>query len=49
MALSQGVESLLLVGDPKQLPPTVISQAALRAGLQVSLFERFQVGPRTDR
>jgi hypothetical protein len=33
---SQGVEALLLVGDPRQLPATVVSQAAQAAGLQVS-------------
>lgn len=43
MRAAKGVETLLLVGDPKQLPATVVSQDAVRAGLQVSLFERFQV------
>lgn len=36
------MEALLLVGDPRQLPATVVSQAAQTAGLQESLFERMQ-------
>ena len=32
----------VLVGDARQLPPTVVSQAAQRAGLGVSLFERLE-------
>ena len=32
----------VLVGDSKQLPPTVVSRAASDAGLQVSLFERME-------
>ncbi len=31
---------VILVGDPKQLPPTVLSQAADVAQLSQSLFER---------
>eukprot|EP00959_Pyramimonas_sp_CCMP1952_P456567 9473397-Pyramimonas_sp.AAC.1 len=31
---------IVLVGDPKQLPPTVQSQCAEYFGLQVSLFEK---------
>jgi ATP-dependent RNA/DNA helicase IGHMBP2 len=31
---------VVLAGDPKQLPPTILSQEAARAGLSVSLFER---------
>ncbi|WP_225414494.1 AAA domain-containing protein [Stigmatella hybrida] len=31
---------LVLAGDPQQLPPTVLSQEAAKAGLGVSLFER---------
>ncbi|WP_426736233.1 AAA domain-containing protein [Myxococcus faecalis] len=31
---------VILAGDPQQLPPTVLSQEAARAGLAVSLFER---------
>lgn len=34
---------LVLVGDPQQLPPTVLSKAAC-AGLSQSLFERLQRG-----
>ena len=33
---------LVLVGDPQQLPATVLSRAAERAGLGLSLFERLQ-------
>jgi regulator of nonsense transcripts 1 len=32
----------VLVGDAKQLPPTVTSREALGAGLGVSLFERME-------
>jgi len=42
--LARGVESVVVVGDPMQLPPTVVSQEALAAGLGVSLFERLQRG-----
>ena len=35
--------SMVQVGDPKQLPATVISQAAQKAGLPMSLFERLQL------
>ncbi len=31
---------VILAGDPQQLPPTVLSQEAAKAGLGVSLFER---------
>ena len=31
---------VVLAGDPKQLPPTVLSQEAAKAGLAMSLFER---------
>ncbi|XXF76802.1 AAA domain-containing protein [Myxococcaceae bacterium GXIMD 01537] len=31
---------VVLAGDPQQLPPTVLSQEAAKAGLGVSLFER---------
>ena len=34
------VERLILVGDPAQLPPTVVSGEAERAGLRISLMER---------
>ena len=36
---------LVLVGDPQQLPATVLSRAAERAGLGLSLFERLQQAP----
>jgi superfamily I DNA and/or RNA helicase len=36
------VESLLLVGDPQQLPPTVRSRNAEGLGLGTSLFLRLQ-------
>ena len=32
----------VLVGDPQQLPATVISRAAQQAGLPLSLFQRLQ-------
>lgn len=37
-----GVNTLVLVGDPNQLPATVISQQAKRLGLDQSLFARVQ-------
>jgi superfamily I DNA and/or RNA helicase len=37
-----GLQSLLLVGDPQQLPPTVISRDAGMCGLGISMFDRFQ-------
>lgn len=36
------VQSLVMVGDPQQLPPTVRCQEAERLGLGLSLFERVQ-------
>ncbi len=33
---------VVLVGDPKQLPPTVLSRAAESSNLAQSLFERLQ-------
>ena len=39
--LTKGIEALLLVGDPRQLPPTVISREAARCGLAFSMFDRF--------
>ncbi|XP_063971828.1 uncharacterized protein LOC135159749 [Diachasmimorpha longicaudata] len=38
--LMLGVNTLVLVGDPNQLPATVISQEAKRLGLDQSLFAR---------
>lgn len=40
--LRYGCRQLVLVGDPRQLPPTVVSERAARAGLSVSLFERLE-------
>ncbi|CBN79685.1 Presumed helicase required for RNA polymerase II transcription termination and processing of RNAs [Ectocarpus siliculosus] len=40
--LSLGCKRLILVGDPRQLPATVISQRAARLNLEVSLFERLE-------
>ncbi|XP_044009982.1 uncharacterized ATP-dependent helicase C29A10.10c-like [Aphidius gifuensis] len=37
-----GVKILILVGDPQQLPPTIISRDAKRHGMDVSLFARIQ-------
>lgn len=39
---------LVLAGDHKQLPPTVLSQAAADGGLGVSLFERLLSDLRTE-
>jgi len=36
------VQSLVLVGDPQQLPPTVKSRDATDLGLGITLFERLQ-------
>ncbi|KAJ1617727.1 P-loop containing nucleoside triphosphate hydrolase protein [Pavlovales sp. CCMP2436] len=36
----RGCQSLVLVGDQCQLPPTITSEAAERDGMSVSLFER---------
>ena len=36
----RGCKQLVLVGDHKQLPPTVISSRAEKMGLNISLFER---------
>ena len=35
-----GCEQLILVGDPFQLPPTVVSSDAVQGGLGLTLFER---------
>ena len=36
----KGARQLILVGDHKQLPPTVTSQSAESSGLSISLFDR---------
>ncbi|XP_012264614.2 probable helicase senataxin [Athalia rosae] len=41
--LMLGVNTLVLVGDPNQLPATVISQKAKQLGLDQSLFARIQI------
>ena len=38
--INKGCRQLILVGDHKQLPPTVISETAEKGGLGQSLFER---------
>ncbi|KAI0395600.1 SEN1 N terminal-domain-containing protein [Xylariaceae sp. FL0594] len=40
--LKYGCSKCILVGDPKQLPPTVLSQSAARYGYDQSLFVRIQ-------
>ncbi|CAK7202909.1 DEAD-box type RNA helicase [Sporothrix eucalyptigena] len=40
--LKYGCAKCILVGDPKQLPPTVLSQSAARYGYDQSLFVRMQ-------
>lgn len=40
--LKYGSTKCILVGDPKQLPPTVLSQSAARFGYDQSLFVRMQ-------
>eukprot|EP00928_Gymnodinium_smaydae_P011301 TRINITY_DN14189_c1_g1_i2.p1 TRINITY_DN14189_c1_g1~~TRINITY_DN14189_c1_g1_i2.p1 ORF type:complete len:1146 (-),score=207.53 TRINITY_DN14189_c1_g1_i2:63-3500(-) len=40
VALGRCAENVVLVGDHKQLPATVLSKLAQRSGLGVSLFER---------
>lgn len=40
--LRYGCNELILVGDPRQLPPTVLSDEASRLGLSMSLFERLE-------
>ncbi|KAG5192553.1 AAA domain-containing protein [Tribonema minus] len=41
--LALGCKRLTLVGDPRQLPATLKSRAAARAGLEASLFERLEL------
>ena len=38
--LANGCQQLVLVGDHKQLPPTVVSREAELAGMTLSLFDR---------
>lgn len=40
--LKYGCSKCILVGDPKQLPPTVLSRSAARYGYEQSLFVRMQ-------
>ena len=40
---------IVLVGDPKQLPPTVLSRAAESSNLAQSLFERLQQVAATEQ
>ncbi|XP_068659637.1 probable helicase MAGATAMA 3 isoform X2 [Aristolochia californica] len=40
--LAHGCKQVYLVGDPVQLPATVISQTAQKFGYDMSLFKRFQ-------
>lgn len=42
ISLAHGSKQVFLVGDPVQLPATVISQTAERFGYGTSLFKRFQ-------
>ncbi|CAD7698666.1 unnamed protein product [Ostreobium quekettii] len=42
VALTRGVECLVMAGDPKQLPPTVVSKEAVADELDVTLFDRLQ-------
>jgi len=38
--LGRGVDQIVLIGDQKQLPPTILCESAAARGLEVSLFER---------
>lgn len=40
VALTKGAHCAVLAGDPLQLPPTILSQAALSYALDITLFER---------
>jgi len=46
--LKYGCAKCILVGDPKQLPPTVLSQSAARYGYDQSLFVRMQTNHPED-
>ncbi|GAM26767.1 hypothetical protein SAMD00019534_099420 [Acytostelium subglobosum LB1] len=41
--LQLGASKMILVGDPKQLPPTVFSRVCTRNGYDCSLFERLSL------
>ena len=41
--LQRATEQLVLIGDPAQLPPTVLSDAAVKHNYAQSLFERLQL------
>ena len=38
----RGAECVVMAGDPKQLPPTLVSDGALDAQLDRTLFDRLQ-------
>ncbi len=38
--LRHGARKVLMIGDPQQLPPTILSRSAIRLGYDVSLFQR---------
>ena len=40
LAVLHGAKRVILVGDDKQLPPTIVSQTAQEGGLGTSMFER---------
>ena len=44
MLQSRGAECVIMAGDPQQLPPTVTSDEGMKAGLDITLFERLAVG-----
>ena len=46
--LKYGCSKCILVGDPKQLPPTVLSREAARFQYEQSLFVRMQVNHQND-
>lgn len=46
--LKYGCSKCILVGDPKQLPPTVLSREAARFSYEQSLFVRMQVNHPND-
>ena len=39
----RGAECVVMAGDPKQLPPTLMSDGALDAQMDRTLFDRLQV------